>query len=304
MKKKKLLAVFSVILLFSTTIFIHSKVFYDPILQERIRTADSVGGNKHEESKITILEYDLNLHNEHKETHVMQSSLARSLHLQGERLIQEEFGRSEKLNKSAVKINEPCMVTPESCLHAGNLIGREKERFTDCLTDATSHINQWRILTGHNLPLTRCLCHLANSTQMYSRVALVSLPGSGNTWVRGLLERTTDICTGAMWCDPNLRATHFCAEGLHDRTLVVKNHDPIIRWRGEIPPKTLDYSENNKPEFDAAIFIHRNPYDAMIAEHNRELGYTRWKATYHLNLSLSSGHHVQSFGPKYFSEFY
>lgn len=27
-------------------------------------------------------------------------------------------------------------------------------------------------------------------------VALVSLPGSGNTWVRGLLEKTTGICTG------------------------------------------------------------------------------------------------------------
>ena len=27
-------------------------------------------------------------------------------------------------------------------------------------------------------------------------VALVSLPGSGNTWVRGLLEKATGICTG------------------------------------------------------------------------------------------------------------
>ena len=27
-------------------------------------------------------------------------------------------------------------------------------------------------------------------------VALVSLPGSGNTWIRGLLEKATGICTG------------------------------------------------------------------------------------------------------------
>ena len=27
-------------------------------------------------------------------------------------------------------------------------------------------------------------------------VALVGFPGSGNTWVRGLLERTTGYCTG------------------------------------------------------------------------------------------------------------
>lgn len=108
------------------------------------------------------------------------------------------------------------MVTPESCIRAGNFIGRERERFTSCLADAISHMNRWRILTGHNISLTLCSCHLASSAQMYSRVALVSLPGSGNTWARGLLERTTDICTGAMWCDPNLRATHFW--GLHTKT--------------------------------------------------------------------------------------
>ena len=27
-------------------------------------------------------------------------------------------------------------------------------------------------------------------------VVLVSLPGSGNTWIRGLLEKATGICTG------------------------------------------------------------------------------------------------------------
>ena len=27
-------------------------------------------------------------------------------------------------------------------------------------------------------------------------VALVSHPGSGNTWIRGLLEKATGVCTG------------------------------------------------------------------------------------------------------------
>ena len=31
-------------------------------------------------------------------------------------------------------------------------------------------------------------------------VALVSFPGSGNTWVRGLLEQASGICTGKL-CD-------------------------------------------------------------------------------------------------------
>ena len=36
-------------------------------------------------------------------------------------------------------------------------------------------------------------CHFRNST---SKVLLVSYPGSGNTWVRGLLEKGSGICTG------------------------------------------------------------------------------------------------------------
>ena len=32
-----------------------------------------------------------------------------------------------------------------------------------------------------------------------STVALASFPGSGNTWVRGLLEKATGICTGGQW---------------------------------------------------------------------------------------------------------
>ena len=31
-------------------------------------------------------------------------------------------------------------------------------------------------------------------------VALVSFPGSGSTWVRGLLEQATGVCTGRSVC--------------------------------------------------------------------------------------------------------
>ena len=34
-------------------------------------------------------------------------------------------------------------------------------------------------------------------------VALISLPGSGNTWIRGLLEKATGICTGEGLCHNN-----------------------------------------------------------------------------------------------------
>ena len=38
-------------------------------------------------------------------------------------------------------------------------------------------------------------CQFMNRTNRLS-VPLVSLPGSGNTWTRGLLEKATGICTG------------------------------------------------------------------------------------------------------------
>ena len=38
-------------------------------------------------------------------------------------------------------------------------------------------------------------CHFINGTKR-AAVALASFPGSGNTWVRGLLEKATGVCTG------------------------------------------------------------------------------------------------------------
>ena len=38
-------------------------------------------------------------------------------------------------------------------------------------------------------------CHFINGSRR-APVALASFPGSGNTWVRGLLEMATGVCTG------------------------------------------------------------------------------------------------------------
>ena len=37
-----------------------------------------------------------------------------------------------------------------------------------------------------------------------NRIALTSVPGSGNTWVRYLIERTTGIFTGSVYGDRSL----------------------------------------------------------------------------------------------------
>ena len=44
-------------------------------------------------------------------------------------------------------------------------------------------------------PTLRPACHFMNGTSR-GGVALLSFPGSGNTWLRGLLEKATGICTG------------------------------------------------------------------------------------------------------------
>ena len=38
-------------------------------------------------------------------------------------------------------------------------------------------------------------CHFMDGSRR-AAVALASFPGSGNTWVRGLLEKATGVCTG------------------------------------------------------------------------------------------------------------
>ena len=151
---------------------------------------------------------------------------------------------------------------------------------------------------------------LTEVTKVHPLVALVSLPGSGNTWVRGLLEEATGYCTGSMWCDPVLRAKQFCAEGIRSNTLVVKNHDPNIRWLKE--KLAVNSSNLTKPAFSSAIFIHRDPYEATIAEWNRALGYKVYNATKHnftvtgigyYNTTAVKEQHTVSFGKEAFGRY-
>ena len=136
---------------------------------------------------------------------------------------------------------------------------RERYYYEACLKEAQ---------TEHEVK--PCQCSLLDGKKR-GRYALLSLPGSGNTWVRGLLEKASGVCTGSMWCDPSLRAKHFCMEGVRSTSvLVVKNHDTHLRWVGV--PLGDGESVNNKPDFIGGILIHRNPFRATIAEWNRDAG--------------------------------
>ena len=105
-------------------------------------------------------------------------------------------------------------------------------------------------------------CHFIDGSHR-PPVALVSFPGSGNTWVRGILEAATGICTGAIYCDASLRSQGFIGENLQSGSvLVVKTHGSAAMWSG---------SQSKRKSFGSAIFIVRNPLNALVAEWNRKV---------------------------------
>ncbi|CAH1230719.1 WSCD2 [Branchiostoma lanceolatum] len=90
-------------------------------------------------------------------------------------------------------------------------------------------------------------------------IALASFPGSGNTWVRHLIEKATGIYTGSFYNDGDLYLKGFKGERENWRrgnTIVVKTHR---------------HDEEHIQTFDGAILLIRNPYRAIQAEHNRRL---------------------------------
>ena len=143
----------------------------------------------------------------------------------------------------------------------------------------------------------RSQCRFINGTGR-PPVALASFPGSGNTWVRGLLQQATGICTGGIYCDTTLRVSGYPGESLRSgSTLVVKTHQVDPRWTGVFyPPNTTDnyFKKESKkvPVYDAAIFLIRNPFDALVAEWNR-----------FLTAQSMRDNHVRTLNETFFSEF-
>ncbi len=92
---------------------------------------------------------------------------------------------------------------------------RDKEAVQSCYGHWVAHedVNNWSEK-----------CHFMNGT-FRAPVALASPPSSGNTWVRGLLEQATWICTGAICCDSRLVKGGFYGECVCSGTvLAVKFH--------------------------------------------------------------------------------
>ncbi|XP_031639557.1 uncharacterized protein LOC116351575, partial [Contarinia nasturtii] len=88
--------------------------------------------------------------------------------------------------------------------------------------------------------------------------ALASFPGSGNTWLRYLLQQATGIYTGSVYKDFGLLKSGFPAEHVcNSSVLVVKTHE---------------WGQNAWSKFSRAILLVRDPSRSILAEFNRQSG--------------------------------
>jgi len=87
--------------------------------------------------------------------------------------------------------------------------------------------------------------------------ALYSFPGSGNTWVRHLLQIATGIYTGSIYNDLSLLEKGFTGEYHRDGSVIaIKTH---------VGP----FNNKNHVNFERAVVIYRDPQHSILAEANR-----------------------------------
>ena len=101
--------------------------------------------------------------------------------------------------------------------------------------------------------------------------ALVSYPGSGNTWTRYLLEAGSGIFTGSVYNDPGiLKAGHYgeAREYSDGSTILQKTHRSLMM------PKSKMFGGRG-------VLVIRNPYKAIISFYN-------WARTHSQTKSVSA----------------
>lgn len=115
-------------------------------------------------------------------------------------------------------------------------------------------------------------------------VALASFQGSGNTWLRHLLEQATGINTGSIYCDATLKAAFPGEYIVSGNVLAVKTHHPDTT---ALPVEVRGVLKQER--FDKAVVIVRDPYNALVSEANRRWN---WKGKFnpkrHLGLAKES----------------
>lgn len=117
-------------------------------------------------------------------------------------------------------------------------------------------------LPGFRPPLRRSRIHWCSDLKYLEppkhAIALASFPGSGNTWLRYLLQQATGFYTGSVYKDYGLLKNGFPAESVSNGSvLVVKTHE---------------WGASARSRFTKAILLVRTPAPAIQAEFNRQSG--------------------------------
>lgn len=142
---------------------------------------------------------------------------------------------------------------------------KSQEKFLQCSGSGLfrslrgKHLKCQHFSSSLNIPSSRQQCKNMSFQSSGPVVALSSIPGSGNSWVRQLLESATGIYTGAVYCDHSYIKAGMIGEGVDTRNvLAIKAH-----YVPSFVKKLLN--------IDKAIYIIRSPFGAILSEHNRNV---------------------------------
>lgn len=98
------------------------------------------------------------------------------------------------------------------------------------------------------------------------RTALVSHPGSGNTWTRHLVQQLTGLHSGSIYANSYISKRGFPYEGVINNMIVIKTHAPP---KSDGSLVTAISGEMVKIQFDRLLILLRNPFASFMAEFKR-----------------------------------
>ena len=101
--------------------------------------------------------------------------------------------------------------------------------------------------------------------------ALVSYPGSGNTWIRYLVEAATGVFTGSIFNDKSiLRAGHYGeARNFNDGTTILQKTHHRALYVSQYKHYGLDWRKHHVQQFSGrGVLVIRNPYKAILSYWN------------------------------------
>ena len=101
--------------------------------------------------------------------------------------------------------------------------------------------------------------------------ALVSYPGSGNTWIRYLVEAATGVFTGSIFNDKSiLRAGHYGeARDYRDGTTILQKTHHRALYVSQYKNYGLAWRRHHVQQFSGrGVLVIRNPYKAILSYWN------------------------------------